>query len=826
LTPREIRRDLGQLSRNLWWSWRTEAGELWRRVAAVLPLSRIGLLANPVLLAGALSDDHLRVLASDAEYVDLHGRVLALFRRALRGAAAPAGLSRGAPIAYFSMEFALHESLPIYAGGLGILAGDHTKSASDESVPLVGVGLFYHEGYFRQEIDSAGRHRVAHVRARPEDLPLEAATGRSGKEIRIPVELPGRTVLAKVWRLRAGRVEVLLLDTDVAGNTREDRRITHRLYGGTREDRIRQEVIAGIGGVRALRALGIAPGAWHLNEGHVAFLTLERLREARLRLGLSVTEALEVIAADTVFTTHTPVPEGNEVFDLALAGRYLAHHAKAAGIPVEEYLALGLDHDPRGHPFLSMTVLALRLSRFRNGVSRLHGEVSRRMWRHLWPGFRAEDVPIGSVTNGVHVPSWVAPGMDSLLGDALGEDWRGRLDEPDFWKRASRLPDGALWSLRKELKWRLVHFARFRESERLRRLGWSRERRRAAIEGLLDANAFTIGFARRFALYKRSALIFHDLDRARRLFSSRERPVQIIFAGKPHPEDAQGAAVFDRISQISRKAGFRGKVLILEGYDMEVARYLVQGVDLWLNNPRRPLEASGTSGEKVPINGGLNLSVLDGWWCEGFAPATGWAIGKPIDYADPRVQDEEDAGSLYRALEREVIPLYYRRDRHGVPTAWLRKVKSAMASLVPRFNTSHMVLEYARRLYRPAVENGVRLRAGRGKAARELVRWKEDVLRSWPLVHLKGASRARGGAVEIDIFLGAIPPSSLALRDSEGRDHAVRATGRLGPGSYRLRIPGALARGSGNEGRTLRLYPRHPLLAAPVELGLSIEILL
>jgi starch phosphorylase len=693
-------------------------------------------------------------------------------------------------------------------------------------VPLVGVGLFYHEGYFRQEIDARGRHRVTHPAARPQDLPLETARDRSGRELRIPIELPGRTVLARVWRLRAGRTEILLLDTDLPGNGREDRRINDRLYGGTREDRIRQEVVAGIGGVRALGALGISPGVWHLNEGHVAFLTLERLRQERERLGLSVAEALEVVASDTVFTTHTPVPEGNEVFDLVLAERYLAPHAAAAGIPLEEYLALGLDHGPDGRPFLSMTVLALRLSRFRNGVSQLHGEVSRRMWRHLWPGFRAEDVPITSVTNGVHVGSWVAPGMDRLLKGSMGEDWARRLDDPAFWRRASRLEVGPLWDLRRELRWRLVHFARFREAERLRRLGWSAARRETALSGLLDANAFTIGFARRFALYKRTALIFHDLNRARRLLSSRERPVQIIFAGKPHPEDLQGAAVFDRISAISRMEGFRGKVLLLEEYDMEVARHLVQGADLWLNNPRRPLEASGTSGEKVPINGGLNLSVLDGWWCEGFGKDTGWAIGKPIDHADPRVQDEEDAESLYRVLEGEILPLFYRRDRHGVPTAWLRKTRTAMASLVPRFNASHMVLEYARRLYRPALTNGARLRARRGRAARELVRWKEDVLRSWPLVHLKGASRTRGGALVVEVFLGAIQPGFLAFRDEEGRDHAVSSATRVGAGHYRLRIPAALAGKGRGKDRTLRLYPRHPLLAAPVELGLSIEIML
>jgi starch phosphorylase len=779
----------------------------------------------PLHLLRSLPSSGLRRLANDAEGVRRLGRVMESFRRALRGAKAPAGLSPRAPVAYFSMEFGVHEVLRIYAGGLGILAGDHAKSASDESVPLTGVGLFYHRGYFRQEMDGHGRHQVKYPRARLKDLPLEAAAGRGGRELRVPVELPGRTVHAKVWRVRVGRVDLLLLDTDIPGNAREDRLITHRLYGGTREDRIRQEVVAGIGGVRALRALGIAPGVWHLNEGHVAFLTLERIGEARRELGLSVPEALEVVAADTVFTTHTPVPEGNEAFDLALAGRYLAPHAARAGIPLEEYLALGTDHGPDGRPFLSMTVLALRLSRFRNGVSRLHGEVSRRMWRHLWPGFRAEDVPITSVTNGVHTATWVSGAMDELLQERLGRDWTRHLDDPVFWRRAARIPAAELWQVKQSLKESLVGLARRREAGRLERLGWSLERRRKAVAGLLDPEAFTIGFARRFALYKRSALIFHDLERARRLFASRARPVQIIFAGKPHPEDAAGAAVFNRIAAISRMDGFRGKVLLLEDYDIDLARVLVQGVDLWLNNPRRPLEASGTSGEKVPINGGLNLSVLDGWWCEGHSSRTGWAIGKASAYDDPRRQDDEDAESLYRVLEHEVLPLYYRRDRRGVPVAWLDRVKTALADLVPRFSSSHMVLEYARRLYRPAFANGRRFRAARGKAARELVRWKEDVLRSWPLVHLKGGSAGRGGALVIEVFLGAIAPGSLALRDEEGRDHEVRVADRLGAGHYRLRIPGARAGGRGRE-RTLRLYPRHPLLAAPVELGLAIEIVL
>ncbi|HVR74078.1 MAG TPA: alpha-glucan family phosphorylase [Planctomycetota bacterium] len=835
-TISSIRQGLESLSRNLWWSWDQDALLLWRRVADALPprsappARRKALERNPVELLRALGKDELRKLADDPELTSLHQRVMAAFRAAIAGSAPPASLSAARPVAYFSMEFGIHESLPIYAGGLGILAGDHAKSSSDESVPLTGVGLFYHNGYFRQELDAAGRQKVIYPKADLGHLPMEALRSASGKEVRVVVELPAGNVQLKVWRVQVGRVDLLLLDSDIPENRKADRTITHRLYGGTREDRIRQEVVAGIGGVRALRAAGINPGVWHLNEGHVAFLTLERLREVRGSLRLSVAEALEVIAAGTVFTTHTPVPEGNETFDLALAERYLAPYTAAAGMPIDEYLSLGLDHGPDGKPCLSMTVLAIRLSRHRNGVSSLHGEVSRKMWSRLWPGFAAGDAPITSVTNGVHTLTWVSRPMDALLRSAAGKDWMSWLDDEAFWKRTSRLSERELWEVKEGRKKEMVAFVRERERERLERSGMDRGKSRAAAEKLLDPGVFTIGFARRFAIYKRSALLFRNMERARKLFASRTRPVQIIFSGKPHPEDAAGRAVFEHLAAIARRKELQGRVVLLENYDIEVCRYLVQGVDLWLNNPRRPLEASGTSGQKVPVNAGLNLSILDGWWAEGYEPRAGWAFGETREYDDPEEQDRKDSEALYRVLEDEVLPLYYRRDRSGVPVEWFRKVKSSMASLIPRFSTSRMVLEYARRLYSPALEAGIKMRAAGARMARDLVAWKSRVCLAWPLVHVRGATEGKRGTLIVDVFLGAIPPGDIRCLE-DGRDgaagveRAVNGFELLEQGYCRLEIEGA-GRGTAKRPRTLRLFPAHPHLIHPVELGLAIEIVL
>ena len=525
------------------------------------------------------------------------------------------------------------------------------------------------------------------------------------------------------------------------------------------------------------------------------------------------------MAADTVFTTHTPVPEGNEAFDLPLAERFLRPHCEAAGIAVEDYLRLGVDEDAAGRPFFSLTVLAMRLSRLRNGVSALHGEVSRGMWSKLWPGFDAAESPITSVTNGIHVSTWVAPSLRSLYAEHLGDDWEERCADPSTWKAARGIPDRELWEKKRELRGELVDFVRERTRRRLERYGWSEARCRAATVDLLDPDALTIGFARRFALYKRAGLLFRDLERAVRLLGSRKRPVQIIFAGKPHPEDALGKKLFERVGRLARSSRLAGRVVLLENYDTEVARYMVRGVDVWLNNPRRPQEASGTSGQKVPVNLGLNLSILDGWWCEGADVDTGWSFGKKKDYEDDEKQDREDHADLVRVLEREVVPLYYDRDRRGVPRRWLRMVRASLEKLVPRFSTHHMVLEYAERLYAPALENGRLIRERRWALAKELAAWRREVERCWPLVHVRRVApsvRSRS-SVDVDVYLGGLSTKTIAFCDETGDLLEVETVRSMPDGAHCFRVEKPAS------GRCARMLPTHPSLVHVQELGVSLS---
>ena len=816
----QVARDLDELTRNLWWSWSNDAVDLFERLSREIPPARRGnLLRAPRQLFDSLKPRAFGVLASDPAYRKLHARVLKAMRQASRKTSRVRGLSWKHPAAYFSMEFGLHESLPIYSGGLGILAGDHAKAASDEGVPVVGVGMLYRKGYFRQELDGAGKMKVLYPALDFEKTPACPVTNRSGRELRIPVELPDGTCLVRVWRLVVGQVEIYLLDTDFPENSRRHRTITHRLYGGDRENRIRQEIVLGIGGVRLLKALGIEPGVWHLNEGHVAFLALERLHDVRMSLKLSVSAALEAIAGDTVFTTHTPVPEGNEEFDVALVREYVAPFCAAAGISPDEFLDLGVDHT-RDDPMFSMTVLALQLSRFRNGVSKLHGEVARRMWSFLWPGFRDEEAPVDSVTNGVHMTAWVAPQIEELLNRHVGSNWTRHLADEAYWRGVRRIPDKELWRVKRELKVELVDFVRRVEDRRLARLGHSQAARTKVVSNLLDPNALTIGWARRFALYKRAALFFKDAKRAARILNSTKRPVQIVFAGKPHPEDPDGKKVFEQVARLARRREFRGKVVLLENYDTEVCRYLVRGVDVWLNNPRRPLEASGTSGQKVPINGGLNLSILDGWWCEGYTPQTGWTFGKTKDYDKPELQDAEDVAALYRAIEREVLPLYYTRNKSGLPKKWISMLKGSMAALTPQFSSNRMVREYAERFYLAAFENGKRLRARGGALAKELVEWQESVATSLSLVHLRGGLVRSNGTLVIEAFLGGLDPKHLRCWGENGDEYPVKIARELTSGLYVIEI----GRGASKKSRLLRLFPSHPGLVHPHELGVTIDL--
>ncbi len=592
------------------------------------------------------------------------------------------------------MEFGIHESLGVYSGGLGVLAGDHCKAASDLGVPLVGVGLLYRSGYFRQTVDADGYQQHIYPDYDFARLPVQPVQAPGGGVLTVPIDLPGRIVQAAVWKAQVGLVPVLMLDTDIPLNDPADRPITGVLYVRGREMRLCQEIVLGVGGVRALSALGIHPAVWHMNEGHVAFLNLERVRE-RVREGDGLADALKAVARNTVFTTHTPVPAGNETFDKKLVRRYLEFWTREVGCDPDDALALGADNGS-----FNMTALAIRHSSRTNGVSKLHGQVSSAMWRHLFDGDNPQ--PVGAITNGVHTESWVGPEMRAFYAQHLDPHWEQHLLEPDFWARVRQVSDAALWAAHRSQKERLIRFVRERVRLQSARHGLSPDELRQ-VEGLLDPHALTIGFARRFATYKRAFLLMTDLDRLRALVSDAARPVQFIFAGKAHPADREGQEVIRQLVLLTQRE-FRGKLVFLEDYDIEMGRALAQGCDVWLNTPRRPQEASGTSGQKVPVNGGVNVSILDGWWAEGFRGDNGWAIGEGRLDPDTAAQDLADASSLHRALADEVVPRFFDRDEHGLPHRWIETMKASIESVVAPFSAHRMVRDYVLMSYLPAAQ--------------------------------------------------------------------------------------------------------------------------
>ncbi|MBC7543249.1 MAG: alpha-glucan family phosphorylase, partial [Candidatus Sericytochromatia bacterium] len=630
----------------------------------------------------------------------------------------------------------LHESLPIYSGGLGILAGDHCKAASDLGVPLIGVGLLYNHGYFRQRLNAAGQQEAIYERLDFTVAPIKAATNANGHDVIIKVELPGRQVSAKIWTVSVGRVTICLLDTDIEQNSAADRKFSSQLYGGDREMRVAQEIILGIGGVRALRAMGISPSVWHLNEGHSAFLTLELMREL-VHGGLSFSEAMEAVASTCAFTTHTPVPAGNDAFSFEVMETFFSTYWPKLRLDRDSFLTLGSE-EVNGQSMFSMTILALRMSRHANGVSALHGAVSRKMWESLWPSIPTAEIPIGSITNGVHVQTWVAPELATLFDEFLGARWRTHTGENPSWSKVAEIPDERLWEVHSALKAKLVEFARNRIKARRLRLGETPAMIRQA-DTLLDPKALTIGFARRFATYKRAKLLFRDIERLTRLVSDPDRPVQIIFAGKSHPADSAGKELIQQIVELSHQPELRGKIVFLENYDMAMARHLVQGVDIWLNNPRRPMEASGTSGQKAALNGVPNLSILDGWWCEGYDGTNGWAIGEPREYRDLDAQDDADSDSLYQLLEAVIVPSFYAGD-FGSGADWQGIVKSSIISCAGLFSSQRMVEDYLQKIYRPTAETWLRFAADEFAIAKDRAAWRAKVERSWGQIWLEADS--------------------------------------------------------------------------------------
>jgi len=690
------------LARNLWWSWDHDSISLFRDLD---PVRWRQLNRNPLSLLGEMP---LAKLEHRAEELGLHSRINYAYRRQqeyLRAdrtwGAVHAGVLRPRPVAYFSAEFGLHESFPVYSGGLGILAGDHIKSASDLGIPLIGVGLFYGQGYFRQRLDEHGWQQEKYVETNINDLPMEPAIGTNGEPVTVRIETRNGALRAKVWRVRVGRCDLLLLDSDLAGNAPEDRELTSRLYGGDGRVRIRQELLLGVGGFRALQAMGITPGVLHLNEGHSGFAVLEAVRQRMQDEGLNFSAAVPRVSREVVFTTHTPVPAGHDRFDGRLIDEHLGPLRESLGLSHEELMALGREHAGDVRENFCMTVLGLKLSRCANAVSALHGEVSRSMWTSLYPGRTEDAVPIGHITNGVHVPSWLAPQMFRLYDRHLGTGWHEHSGEAHLWEKIEDIDDGELWETHMNLKSRLLGFVRRCLVEQAERRGEPAEVVRR-LAGVLIPDALTIGFARRFATYKRANLILDDIERLIVMVNDPKRPVQFVFAGKAHPHDEPGKRVLQQIAQLMRDPKYGDKFVFVEDYDINVGRYLVQGVDVWLNNPRRPLEASGTSGQKVVLNGGLNLSILDGWWAEAYDGLNGFAIGTGRTHSSPEVHDARDAADLHRVLREEVIPLYYQRDHDGLPSGWIKRMKRTIRTLGWRFNADRMVMDYTLNCYIPA----------------------------------------------------------------------------------------------------------------------------
>ncbi|MBD3161370.1 MAG: alpha-glucan family phosphorylase [Candidatus Eisenbacteria bacterium] len=766
-------RPLEDLARNLWWTWNPETAHLFRRLDPDLWEASHH---NPVELLGSLTQERLDRLAGDEAVLSSMRRAVDELDEYIERTSWYANSFEAGDemvVAYFSAEFGLHESLPIYSGGLGVLAGDHLKSSSDLGIPLVAVGLLYRRGYFRQYLSRDGWQQESHPAYDFFRLPLQQEMDGAAPR-KVSVEIAGKLIVAQIWRAQVGRVPLYLLDTDIPENDAEGRELTDELYGGDQTHRIRQEVLLGVGGVRALRALGLQPTVFHMNEGHSAFLAVERIRQGIEQEGLSFDEAIEAVRGSSVFTTHTPVPAGNDTFSSELIREHFASTCARLGISLETLMGLGrIRPDDAAEPFC-MTVLALRTSSQANGVSLLHGSVSRKMWEGLYPKVPVEEIPIAHVTNGIHIPSWYSREVARLYSRYLGPRWQEDPRDQDVWSRVNQIPDAELWRARGRLREVLVTYAREKLQSQLRRRGMPHALVRQAEE-VLDPDALTICFARRFAVYKRASLLLRDPERLARLVNDPERPVQILISGKAHPADQPGKQIMREIVHLASASRFRHRIVFLEDYDIDVARVLVQGADVWLNTPRRPLEASGTSGMKAIVSGGLHLSVLDGWWNEAYLPEAGWAIGNAEVYESPEVQDQVESEALYDLLEHEVIPLFYDRGADGLPREWIARIKESMKSYCPVFNTNRMVGDYTRRYYRPAHERTVRIGRQVHAGARELASWRRRMEEGWPGVEVLDLETEQGDLpvghempVRAVVRLGRLAPEDVVVEAVHG----------------------------------------------------------
>lgn len=832
--PAELTR-LEELANNLVYSWDRRIRALFARLDRRL-WTACG--ANPRVFLRRVSQQMLDDAIADRSYLEEYHRVLssydAYMAREIRPECEQFLSAKDDLVAYFCAEFGLHESFPIYSGGLGILAGDHCKAASDLGIPFVGVGLLYHNGYFTQTIDGHGNQISQIVPSDFDDLPIRPVM-LDGQRLRIDLDFPGRVVAVHVWEAHVGHIRLFLLDTDMAENSEADRSITRQLYGGAREMRIEQEIVLGIGGTRALRCMGMRPSAWHINEGHSAFLVLERCREY-VHEGLSFAEAIEIVAAGTVFTTHTPVPAGHDIFDSGLFETYFSQFANSLGISMTELLAIGSLPAPNGS--FNMTTLALHGSRFHNGVSRIHGQVASVMEQAAWPQIPPEENPMTHVTNGVHLPTFLANEWLNLF-EMRFDEWHTEMLDPEYWERIDEIPDYQFWSVRKQLKEWLLQDMTERIKQRYRRNGESKATiaRVTRLISRRDADTLVIGFARRFATYKRATLLFSDPARLARILNDPERPTVIVFGGKAHPNDAPGQHLIKVIHEFAHRPEFEGRIILLEGYDIRLARQLVSGVDLWLNTPEYPLEASGTSGQKAALNGVINLSVLDGWWGEGFNGENGWAIAPRDPRLDLEQRNRDEGKDLLDLLEHEVLPLYFARDGHGFSRGWVNLAKASMKSIIPRFNSRRMVMDYITRLYCPAREQHRRLSADQAAGARELAAWKQRVRSCWAGVHISLIS-APPVAVHHDetvplrvrVFMNGLQPSDLVLeclidpapQPEESTPQRVQLKPAPEGGNEHVFTADFSASNAGLQEMRIRAYPYHPLLSHRFELGLMI----
>jgi len=835
--PKEIE-SLEWLAYNLRWCWDPETIEVFRRIDRERWEQ---VYHNPVRLLGEVPQARFEQLAEDPGFMAHLKRATTSLKAFLEG---ETWFSRAHSkelvdmrVAYFSAEFGLTESLPIYSGGLGVLAGDHIKSANTLGLPFVGVGLLYQHGYFSQYLNNDGWQQEEYKENDYYTMPVQRMQDEQGNDITITVSYPDGDAKVRIWQVNVGRIPLFLLDTNLIENTPPIREITGQLYGGDDEMRLRQEILLGIGGLRALDALNQRPTVCHMNEGHSAFLAVERIRQAMNENGFSLSQAVESTVAGNVFTTHTPVPAGHDVFTPELIDKYFKTYAQELGLSSSAFIALGQADATAANSGFNMTVLAMRFAAYRNGVSKLHGKVSREMWKKLWPNVPEDEIPIDSITNGVHISSHISHQMRSLQDNYLGPR---RLEEPQdqtVWQHINDIPAEELWRVHERRKERLVTFARKRLRQQLQRESSSATDIARADE-VLNPNALTIGFARRFATYKRATLLFRNMGRLANILNNESRPVQVIFAGKAHPRDHAGKEFIQEIFRLTQQEHLHRRLVFIENYDMCVARYLVQGVDIWLNNPLRPLEASGTSGMKAVANGALNLSVLDGWWDEAYQLNVGWAIGHGEEYEDQAYQDQVEANAIYNILEKEAVPLFYDRGVDGLPRGWIARMKNALRLLCPQFNTHRMVQEYAERFYLSAHARQQTLSQDNANRAKNLAEWKQKVTKSWPQIRIqnietKGLSTSRVGdtfGVSLKLSPGNLEKEDLRVELYHGHVNSngeiksattsvmtLQTTEADGTQVYTCEIPLTI---NGQWGYTARVLPNHADLVNPLDLNL------